>query len=116
MIKFGLKYLARRTNPSVPAAEVKAMHRKVLDYVKRSYRATYRLDSVNLVYSAANEVSLLWDAYGVEFLKTKKGHYYYVNCGDTYTPTIIFPLRGSSRKAPFVSSWGDVVEEEGSVD
>lgn len=118
MIKFGLKYLAKRTNPNVPAAEVKASHRKVLDNMSLSYSTVNYNKCCDYIHTAAIIVCQLWDAYGVETFRTKKGLYYYVNSGDTYTPTIIFPVWGGRqhRKAPFVSSWGDVLEEEGSVD
>ena len=54
-------------------------------------------------------------SYGVEYLRTEKNGYFYLNTGDTYGTTLLVPDMSrcrSNRRLPFVWSWGDVVEKE----
>lgn len=53
------------------------------------------------------------EGYGIEDLRTRRGNYEYVNMGDTYTTTIL-RKRTVSGNNFFVSTWGDIVEREGS--
>jgi len=50
-------------------------------------------------------LNALGDFYGVEVLETKRGPCFYLNAGDTYTPTLV-RWEGVYR----VASWGDIAE------
>jgi len=48
--------------------------------------------------------------FGVEVFDTRAGTCWYLNAGDTYTPTLLF-FRGRYR----VACWGDIAERYGTV-
>ena len=69
-------------------------------------RASRRIDALNLD-----------GVYGVEFVQrgsnAKSPEFYYLNTGDTYSPTIVFvhtPKWGGGTYTCRLCSWGDIVE------
>lgn len=116
MLKFGAKYLMYHSYNGTTLLQATQVVRKVREIVQESLGTASVYQTTKLVEQAAELVSDTLGMHGVEWLETKKGAYYYVNAGDTYYPTVIFPVwevNGTKRKYPFVSSWGELEEAEG---
>lgn len=73
-----------------------------------TYRNSLYTDvNPNWFHLKLNAIDLILRGYGVECLQLKGRHYaYYVNFGDTYTPTLIRTHEGRY----IVASWGDYLE------
>lgn len=85
-------------------AEARLAYNQILSHFDRGLKSL-----------AARVADSFLRCYGVEMLETKRGRYLYANTGDTYAPTVIVPIYGR-RTRPFIASWGDVVEAEGTED
>lgn len=72
-----------------------------------SVRQLYNYDREYAIQLVLNE---LLGCYGIEAIHDPECDDVivadYLNVGETYAPTIIFPIEGS----PFIGSWGDFVE------
>ena len=71
----------------------------------RSYYSTPKFHQQ--VMDALDKVT---HCHGVEYLRTNRGEYEYLNTGETYDTTVV---RCLSRRTWMLTTWGDLVEREG---
>jgi len=106
---------AGKINPT--DSEIRKTHKEFKELTLKALQTNYHHKAAYYAKEACEVINKLTNGYGVEYFITNKGNgYWYVNQGETYAKTLLFPdpflKENSRRKYPFVWTWGDVVEKE----